>query len=109
MTAVERKSDFNSQQTPHTSRSGASYGVTILRYLEKIDSVIKAPYCIAILIALHMLVCFSKHSNIQYMNLPFFSGRINMHNRADEIEKFSNKVETENTHVIRNMLRSATR
>ena len=29
MTAVERKSDFNSRQTPHTSPSRASYGVHI--------------------------------------------------------------------------------
>ena len=36
----------NSQQTPHTSPSRASYGVSIVRILEKIDLVITALHCI---------------------------------------------------------------
>ena len=37
---------LDSQQTPHISPSQASYGVSIVRILEKIDSVITAPRCI---------------------------------------------------------------
>ena len=33
------------QQTPHTSPSRASYGVSIVRILEKIDRLITAPHC----------------------------------------------------------------
>ena len=36
----------NSQQTPHTSPSWASYGASIVRILKKIDRVIMAPHCI---------------------------------------------------------------
>ena len=36
---------FESQQTPHTSPSRASYGVSIMRILEKVDRVITAPHC----------------------------------------------------------------
>ena len=39
---------LESQQTPHTSPSRASYGVSIVRILEKIDRVITAPHCIEI-------------------------------------------------------------
>ena len=35
----------NLQQTPHTSPSRASYGVSIVRIWEKIDRVIVAPHC----------------------------------------------------------------
>ena len=35
-----------SQQTPHTSPSQASYGVSIMRVFEKIDRIITAPFCI---------------------------------------------------------------
>ena len=35
-----------SQQTPHTSPSRTSYGVSIVRILEKTDHVITAPHCI---------------------------------------------------------------
>ena len=35
----------NSQQTPHTSPSRASYGVSIVRILEKTDHVIMVPHC----------------------------------------------------------------
>ena len=45
----------NSQQTPHTSPSWASYGVSIMRKLKKIDRVITAPHCVQM-------------SSIQYMN-----------------------------------------
>ena len=34
------------QQTPHTSPSRASYGVSLVRNLENIDNVITAPHCI---------------------------------------------------------------
>ena len=37
---------LESQQTPHTSPSGASYGVSLVRILEKIDRVITALHCI---------------------------------------------------------------
>ena len=36
---------FESQQTPHISPSRASYGMPIVRILEKIDCVITAPHC----------------------------------------------------------------
>ena len=37
----------NSQQTPHTLSSWASYGLSIVRIMEKIDHVITAPSCIS--------------------------------------------------------------
>ena len=37
---------LESQQTPHTLPSRASYGVSIVRIWDKIDSVITAPHCI---------------------------------------------------------------
>ena len=37
---------LESQQTPHISPSRASYGVYIVRTLEKIDHIITAPHCI---------------------------------------------------------------
>ena len=37
-----------SQKTPHISPLWASYGVSIVRILEKIDRVITAPHCICI-------------------------------------------------------------
>ena len=36
----------NSQQTPHTAPSRASYGASIMRILKKIDRVIMAQHCI---------------------------------------------------------------
>ena len=36
---------LESQQTPHTSASQASHGVSVVRILEKIDRVITAPGC----------------------------------------------------------------
>ena len=36
---------LESQQTPHISPSRASYGVSIVRILEKIDRVVTAPHC----------------------------------------------------------------
>ena len=36
----------NSQPTPHTSPSLASYGVSIMRILKKTDRIITAPHCI---------------------------------------------------------------
>ena len=36
---------LESQQTPHTSPSRASYGVSIVRIWEKIDCIITAPHC----------------------------------------------------------------
>ena len=42
------KQIFESQETPHTSPSRASYGVSLARLLEKIDRVITAPHCISI-------------------------------------------------------------
>ena len=49
-----------SQQTPHTSPSRASYGVSIVRILEKNDRVRTAPHCI----------CFQndKRDHISYIN-----------------------------------------
>ena len=44
MTTAECKLD--SQQTPHTSISQSSYGVSIVRIWEKIDHIITAPQCI---------------------------------------------------------------
>ena len=38
----------NSQQTPHTSPSQASYGVSIVRFFKKIDCDITAPNCISL-------------------------------------------------------------
>ena len=35
---------LESQQTPHTSRSRANYGVSVVRILEKIERVITAPH-----------------------------------------------------------------
>ena len=40
------KQSSNSQQTPHTSPSRASYGESFMRILKKIDRVIAAPHCI---------------------------------------------------------------
>ena len=37
---------LKSQQTPHTSPSRASYGVSLVRILEKTDRAIMAPHCI---------------------------------------------------------------
>ena len=37
---------LESQQTPHTSPSRASYGVSFVKILEKTDRVITAPHCI---------------------------------------------------------------
>ena len=37
---------LDSQNTPHTSPSRASYGVSFVSILEKIDRVLMAPYCI---------------------------------------------------------------
>ena len=37
---------LNSQQAPYTSPSRASYGLSVVRISEKIDCIIKAPYCI---------------------------------------------------------------
>ena len=48
MTAAERKS--NSQQPPHTSPSQASYGVSIMTILEKIDHILTAPHCMKLFI-----------------------------------------------------------
>ena len=45
MMGAERVSDLTSQQTPHTSHSWASYGVSIVRILEKTDRVIMALHC----------------------------------------------------------------
>ena len=39
------KQILESQQTPHTSTSRASYGVSLVRILEKIDRVITALHC----------------------------------------------------------------
>ena len=39
---------LESQQTPHTSPSRASYGVSFVTILEKTDRVITAPHCICI-------------------------------------------------------------
>ena len=36
---------LESQQTPHTSPSRASYGVSFVKILEKTDHVITAPHC----------------------------------------------------------------
>ena len=36
---------LESQQTPHTSPSRASYGVSFVKILEKTDRVITAPHC----------------------------------------------------------------
>ena len=41
---------LESQQTPHTSPSRASYGVSIVRILQKIDRVITAPHCMSLVI-----------------------------------------------------------
>ena len=38
---------LESQQTPHTSPSRATYGVSSVRFLNKIDRVIAAPRCIS--------------------------------------------------------------
>ena len=40
---LKTKQILNSQQTPHSSPSRASYGVSIIRNLEKIDPVLTAP------------------------------------------------------------------
>ena len=36
--------ELNSKQTPHTLPSQASYGVSIMRIFQKIDSIATAPY-----------------------------------------------------------------
>ena len=41
---------LNSQQTPHTSPSRASYGVSIMRNLKKIGQVLMPPQCITLLL-----------------------------------------------------------
>ena len=46
MTDTEYKQTVDSQKTLHTSPSRASYGVSIVRILEKIECVIIAPQCI---------------------------------------------------------------
>ena len=48
MTATERKSNFSSvsQQTPHTSPSWVSYGVSIMGILKKIDCILTTLHCI---------------------------------------------------------------
>ena len=43
---TSQQTPHTSQQTPHTSPSRASYGMAIVRILEKIDRVITAPHCI---------------------------------------------------------------
>ena len=40
---------LESQQTPHIAPSRASYGMSILRILDKIDRVIMAPHCTKLL------------------------------------------------------------
>ena len=45
MTGAELYQTSNTQQTPHTSPPMASYGVCIVRILEKIDCFIMASYC----------------------------------------------------------------
>ena len=42
----------NTQNTPHTSHKRASYEVSFVRILEKIDCIIKAPHCTCIIIYL---------------------------------------------------------
>ena len=45
MTARNVNQTSNSQQTPHTSPSRASYGMFIMKILKKTDCVITAPHC----------------------------------------------------------------
>ena len=45
---------LHSQKTPHISPMRASYGVSIVRIWEKIDSVIKATHCFSYIVQASM-------------------------------------------------------
>ena len=60
----------NSQQTPHTSPSRASYGVSIMRILKKINRAITAPHYMYRYMDLHLILSHNKH----YTNQPLVCG-----------------------------------
>ena len=60
-TEAQQKSKFDSQKTPHTSPSRVSYGVSIVRILEKIDCVIMAPHCTWNIVAYSGMICMIRN------------------------------------------------
>ena len=68
MAAAKRRSDSNSHQTPHTSPSRTSYGMSIVKIWDKSDWVMTAQHCASVICCKSVLIgC--KHIQVYKLKL----------------------------------------